>query len=225
MVALVASHVARCYDLDALALVEMALVHDLVEAYAGDTPTLFPLTPEGLMDKKEREAAALQRLRVELDGFPHLLDRIQEFEDGRSVEAKYVHAIDKLVPRLTGFLNHGSAIIDQGAYKILRDRISGQDAELPDELAPPFVLDFIEAGEDLLRRIESPPAHMTTLCPLCGWPVEWSIPGLEEGARGSALCLRSNGVRRDPRIPLMGDGSCSWEGTVRRVGSGVVVEQ
>jgi 5'-deoxynucleotidase YfbR-like HD superfamily hydrolase len=54
---------AHLPDLDVGLIAQYALVHDLVEVYAGDTPTLRPLSAAAKARKRQREHHAYQRSR------------------------------------------------------------------------------------------------------------------------------------------------------------------
>jgi putative hydrolases of HD superfamily len=92
-------------ELDRGKLAEYALIHDLVEVYAGDTPTL------GMTDKSEKEAreyAALQRIQKEYDQtFPWLSATITSYESQKTPEARFIKVLDKLMPPLTQLQNEG----------------------------------------------------------------------------------------------------------------------
>jgi putative hydrolase of HD superfamily len=74
----------------------MILVHDLVEAIAGDVP--FFETGTRKAGKAAREAAAIDAIRDRIGGAEgHELHELwHAFEDGRSPEAKVAHALDHL---------------------------------------------------------------------------------------------------------------------------------
>ena len=91
-----------------------ALVHDLCEVYAGDTPTLRELNTAGQEEKDAREAAALRQLRTELATMPWIAGAIDEYEEQIAAEARLVKAADKLLPRLTHLLNDGLVLKEQG---------------------------------------------------------------------------------------------------------------
>ena len=78
-----------------------ALVHDLAEAKAGDTPTLIELTPEQQALKDAKEAKARKQIREELSGFPVLLQLLDAYETQEDPEAKFVKVLDKILPKLT----------------------------------------------------------------------------------------------------------------------------
>jgi putative hydrolase of HD superfamily len=84
--------------------IQLVIVHDLVEIYAGDTP-LYEAGP----DQREREVAAADEL------FPLLPDdqarRIRalwdEFEERRTPEARFAKAMDRLQPLLLNWMARG----------------------------------------------------------------------------------------------------------------------
>lgn len=116
MLGLIACSFASEYlpDLDVGLIAQYVLVHDLVEAYAGDTPTLR--LSEGVAESKEaREREALDRIRCEFTAsFPWLVDTIDRYEERQDPEARYVKALDKLAPKITHILNSGATFRVQG---------------------------------------------------------------------------------------------------------------
>jgi putative hydrolases of HD superfamily len=88
---------------------EYALAHDLVEVYAGDTPAFGKGGNKGDMrsSKKEREALALKRLKSEFPEFSAFTRRMKEYDEQKDDEAKFVYALDKLVPIFSGYHNNG----------------------------------------------------------------------------------------------------------------------
>jgi len=86
-------------------VVMLALVHDLVEIYAGDT---FAFADKEILDSKSaREAKAMKRLSKEWSDFPGLNEAIHEYETRKSEEARFVYALDKIMPVITIILNEG----------------------------------------------------------------------------------------------------------------------
>lgn len=84
---------------DILKTVKMALIHDLVEIYAGDT---FAYDEQGYLDKDEREQAAADKLftllpRDQADEYRGLWD---EFERMDTDEAIFAAAVDRIQPLL-----------------------------------------------------------------------------------------------------------------------------
>ena len=86
--------------------VEMLLVHDLVEIYAGDT---FAYDTEGYKDKAEREAAAAEKLFSILPGEQgqKIRELWEEFESRRSPDARYADCLDKLQPFFHNIMTEG----------------------------------------------------------------------------------------------------------------------
>jgi 5'-deoxynucleotidase YfbR-like HD superfamily hydrolase len=119
-------------DLNVGLIAQMALVHDLVEVYAGDTPTLVQLNATAAADKQARERAAYERIYTEfaatLPWLPYLLG---QYEERQLPEARYVKAMDKLLPKITHLLNGCATIRQQGmTYQQLADRYATQLDEL-----------------------------------------------------------------------------------------------
>jgi len=95
-------------ELDRGLIAQFALVHDLVEVYAGDTPTAHIQTEANNEDKAMREAAALTRIREEFDAeLPWIGNTITEYEHLSTPEARFVKVIDKALPKITNILNDG----------------------------------------------------------------------------------------------------------------------
>lgn len=77
--------------------IELALVHDLAEIYAGDFTPHDNISKED-KDKLEREGAS--RLAKELN-WPQLVDLIDEYNDKKTPEARFVNLLDKLETIMT----------------------------------------------------------------------------------------------------------------------------
>jgi putative hydrolases of HD superfamily len=103
MLAVVACAIAHQVDerLDVGLVAQYALVHDLVEAYAGDTNTLRLLDAATLADKAQRERDAYQRIAFDFQTTPWLPETIAEYEALSTPEARYVKALDKVMPKIT----------------------------------------------------------------------------------------------------------------------------
>ena len=93
--------------LDVDLVIKYALVHDLVEVYAGDT---FALDDEQIQVKAAKEHAALQRLKgnkltADIAGL------IEQYESLDDEESRFVYALDKLMAAFT--IVHGKLPIWQ----------------------------------------------------------------------------------------------------------------
>lgn len=85
--------------------VGMALVHDIVEVYAGDT---VPFAPKEVLDsQEEREKQATRRIKKEWPQFSSLHKLLKEYEEQKTEEAKFVYALDKFLPVINNFLYEG----------------------------------------------------------------------------------------------------------------------
>ena len=85
----------------------MALIHDIVEIDAGDT---YAYDTERLSTQKERETKAADRIFGLLpnDQMEHLRAMFEEFEEGKTPEAKFAKTMDNLQPLLLNDCNNGA---------------------------------------------------------------------------------------------------------------------
>jgi 5'-deoxynucleotidase YfbR-like HD superfamily hydrolase len=118
-------------ELDRGLIAQYALVHDLVEVYAGDTPTLR-IDAAGQQAKHDREAEAMMRIgRQFAMTLPWICTTIAEYELLRTPEARYVKALDKLLPKITHILNGGATFRAEDMDRMeLHDRYDRQLLEL-----------------------------------------------------------------------------------------------
>ena len=92
--------------IDISRVIKIALVHDLVEVYAGDT---FAYDAKGYEDKDEREKMAADKLFGMLESEQAAFFRAlwDEFEEKSTPESRYANAIDRLQPLLLNYLTDG----------------------------------------------------------------------------------------------------------------------
>lgn len=93
--------------LDRDRLIRLALAHDLIEIHSGDTYAYHD-NPE-LATKAERETAALEKLARDWPDWPEITEHIADYQSHSSEEAKFVYALDKLMPALMDYINEGRA--------------------------------------------------------------------------------------------------------------------
>ena len=93
-------------DVDIAKVMLMCLIHDIVEIDAGDT---YAYDEENLKTQKAREDAAKERIFSLLpdDQKAEFTALFDEFEDCRTAESKYAHAMDNLQPLLLNTSNDG----------------------------------------------------------------------------------------------------------------------
>lgn len=84
----------------------MCLIHDVVEIDAGDT---YAYDAEGLKTQKAREEAAKERIYSLLpeDQKKELAAIFDEFEESKTPESKFAHAMDNLQPLMLNNSNDG----------------------------------------------------------------------------------------------------------------------
>lgn len=87
-------------------VVQMALVHDLVEIYAGDT---YAYDEKGYESKTARENDAADKLFTKLPTEQGTQFRAlwEEFEEASTPDALYASAIDRLQPLLNNYMTDG----------------------------------------------------------------------------------------------------------------------
>ena len=87
-------------------MLEIALIHDLVEIYAGDTFTFDKKAREGKKGREEKAANQLFKILPEdLEQKFHRL--FQEYETRKTKEAQIVYSLDKIHPVMQNLLSSG----------------------------------------------------------------------------------------------------------------------
>ncbi|WP_181794948.1 HD family hydrolase [Streptomyces sp. WELS2] len=104
MVVILAEHSDQPIDVGHT--VQLVLLHDLVEIYAGDTPLYDSAAGAG---QQEREAAAADELfgLLPADQARRMRSLWDEFEERRTPEAKFAKAMDRLQPLLLNWMARG----------------------------------------------------------------------------------------------------------------------
>lgn len=119
-------------------VIRMALVHDLVEVYAGDT---FAYDTAGYESKEERENEAADRLFSLLPMEQGHVYRAlwEEFDAMQTPDAIYASAIDHLQPFINNSLTDGHTWVQHG---VTVDKIYKRMAIVKDAL--PALWEFVE---------------------------------------------------------------------------------
>ena len=86
-------------DIDLLKTISMILIHDIVEIDAGDT---YAYDDEGRKSQRERELKAADRLFGLLpdDQGEKFRALWEEFEEGKTAEARFAHTMDNVQPAM-----------------------------------------------------------------------------------------------------------------------------
>lgn len=82
-------------ELNLLTILQYALAHDIVELHAGDT---YVFDEELAATKDKRERAALTQISHDWPDFSELATYAKGYMDKADEEAKFVKAVDKLLP-------------------------------------------------------------------------------------------------------------------------------
>ncbi len=100
--------------LDIGLVAQFAIVHDLVEVYAGDTNT-FNISHEDRKEKERREELAYERIYQEFGSvYPWIPSTIEAYESLTTDEAQFVKMVDKVMTKLTHRINHGAYLKKEG---------------------------------------------------------------------------------------------------------------
>lgn len=95
-----------CKDVNIDRVVKMALIHDLVEIYAGDTFAYDEIENIGKLDRENKAAEKLFSMLPIQQGKEYK-ELWEEFEAGITPDSKYANAIDKLHPFMMNYYSKG----------------------------------------------------------------------------------------------------------------------
>lgn len=98
--------------LDKYQCIGMALVHDIVEAYAGDTTAFASAEERAVHEQREKEAIA--KLKTTWPEFESLHKLIEEYEEHKTPEGKFMYALDKFMPIVNNYLYGGKVWKKEG---------------------------------------------------------------------------------------------------------------
>jgi putative hydrolase of HD superfamily len=129
-------------------VLKMVLVHDLVEIDAGDT---YCYDEEGNKGKVQRERVAARRIFGMLpeEQSEQLHALWEEFEAGKTAEAKFAAALDRLQPLLNNYKTEGGLWKKHGiksSQVYARNRIIEEGAPMLWEYADNMIRDAIDKG-------------------------------------------------------------------------------
>ena len=103
----------------------MCLIHDIVEIDAGDT---YAYDAENLKTQKAREDAAKERIFSILpeEQKDELIKLFDEFEEFKTAESKFAHAMDNLQPLILNNSNGGG---DWGEHGVTAEQVYGRQSK------------------------------------------------------------------------------------------------
>ena len=134
-------------ETDLTRVLEMLLLHDMVEIDAGDT---FAYDAAANLDKAEREQAAAARIFGLLPGDieTRLRGLWEEFEDEMTAEARFANALDRLQPFLHNYYTQGGTWQAHGIAKAqVLERMRPIERGIP--ALWPYVLERIDEAYKL----------------------------------------------------------------------------
>ena len=129
-------------------VIKMAILHDLVEIYAGDT---FAYDIQGYKDKEKREKEAADKLFALLpeESARAYRQLWEEFDKMDTPDAIYAGAIDRLQPFLNNYLTDGHTWVKHGVLvSDVYKRMAPVKAALPKlwEFVEDVIADSLEKG-------------------------------------------------------------------------------
>lgn len=150
--AIIAPAIAEKYfpDLDANLIARFATVHDIVEAYVGDTPT-HDIKAVDLHAKSTLEAEGLAMLRSDFSFVTSFVAVVDAYEAQQEPEARFVRVLDKCMPALMHFADGGTTLRGYCTPKTLEEDSRNKAAMLREQY-PEFET-LIALREELSKLI------------------------------------------------------------------------
>lgn len=111
MLSIVSAAIAEEFfpDFDQNLVARYASVHDLIEAYVGDTPT-HNISVQAQLNKDQLEKLGLERLKQEFVHLPKFVAFVESYEEQEVPEARFVRVMDKCMPAMMHFANNGEVL-------------------------------------------------------------------------------------------------------------------
>lgn len=133
---------------------QYALSHDIVELHAGDTFIFADETH--LTSKSEREDAALEQLYGDWPDFTEMIDSAKGYKDKIDEEARFVKAVDKILPLLVVELGEGSRFWSRHKITLEMARENKVTILVSDHIAPYYerVLTWLEARDNMHKPVK-----------------------------------------------------------------------
>lgn len=100
-------------------VLKYALIHDIVETYAGDT---YFYDTEAIATKEKREHDARNKIAALFPDFPELTSLIDSYETKSDAESRFVYALDKLIDPLNIYLEDGKLWKEKGVTLEMLDK-------------------------------------------------------------------------------------------------------
>jgi len=133
MLAIIACAVAAkfhpAYDLGKVA--HYALVHDLVEVYAGDVNTINFTTIDNAA-KQASEDIALEKIKKQFgEVYPWIHTTIENYEALKDPESRFIKTLDKCMPAITHYFTDNQAVNEHMKDPIVFEKsVRARDADM-----------------------------------------------------------------------------------------------
>ncbi|MCL2280308.1 HD domain-containing protein [Candidatus Saccharibacteria bacterium] len=140
-------------ELDSNKIIRLALVHDLVEIYAGDV--FAHSSAEEQKKKLISEAKSIKKIVKDWPDFPEMLGAIKDYEKRDTPEARFVYALDKIMPPMLIYINDGYSWRANGVtVKMFYDN-KVEKMKLSPEIFPYFdeLYELLLTRPDLIKRV------------------------------------------------------------------------
>lgn len=124
-------------ELDLAEILKFALAHDIVEIHAGDT---FIFDEDSWSTKDERERDALRQINQDWPDFPDMTTYAEGYMDKANAEARFVKAVDKLLPVLMVELGEKSAFWDRHKITLEMERDNKVTIRISEHVSPYYEL-------------------------------------------------------------------------------------
>jgi len=121
-------------ELNVEKIFKYALSHDVVEIHAGDTFVFADAN--SLETKSEREDAAIEKLYEEWPDFTEMVDSARGYKEKIDEEAKFVKAVDKILPLLVIELGESSEFWNRHKITLDMERENKVTILVSDHVAP-----------------------------------------------------------------------------------------
>lgn len=115
-------------------LLKYALAHDIVEVHAGDTFVFA--SEEAIASKAEREDAAIEQLYADWPDFTEMVDATKGYADKIDEEAKFVKAVDKILPLIIIEQGENSEFWNRHKITLDMERKNKVTIKVSDHVAP-----------------------------------------------------------------------------------------
>ena len=141
-------------ELDVGLVAQFAAVHDAPEVYAGDVPTQRALTRAEAAAKHAAEADAIRRLTVTAGAGSWLPRTVEAYERMDTPEARFVWAVDKIVPKVLSVITGTGVHVTRFQYL---EMLSRQRVRMHALGLPRWLIDtHVEFGEHALNLAGQP---------------------------------------------------------------------